>query len=244
MINAGNSITATLVGTLNSIISFIPRFISGLVILLIGLLVASLARVVVKKGAQFFRVDVWLKRAHIESTQATDAWINVASQVVFWFILLSFLIPTFNAWQLPTITNILNQFVLYLPNVFAAVVIGFLGVVLGSLAYNVARDATRITGQNTSRVLGNVAKYSIIVFAILMALNQLNISPNLIEILLAGLVGMAALGGGLALGLGGRDTAHTLLDEMMQNREKLRSRASRRSIAYAQQIKRNKPKTP
>lgn len=217
-----NSITSTLTSSLNSILLFLPHFISGLIILIVGLIVASVAKAIVRRGAQLLNVGRWLERAHIESEQTTAVWVNVLSQIVYWFILLSFLVPTFNAWQIPTITVILNRFILYLPNVFAAVIIGFVGIVVANIAFDAAKNASGGLGDRNSNILANAARYSIIFFAILMALNQLGISSNLIAILLAGVVAMAAIAGGLgiglSIGLGGQETIREGLHNLVSNR--------------------------
>jgi len=64
-----------------------------------------------------------------------------------------------------------------------------------------------------SGVLAAMAKWAVIIFAVMASLNQLKIAANLIQILFAGLVFAVTLAAGLAFGLGGRDKAKEFLDK-------------------------------
>lgn len=215
------SILTTLTNTFNSIVSFLPQLISGLIILIVGLIIASIAKTIVEKGADWLQVGKWLHAANIDKGRTTKTWINVLSQVVYWFVLLSFLIPTFEAWQLPAITSILDRFVLFLPNIFVAVVIGFAGIIVANISYQAIMNIRDNMSDRAITILANITRYTIIFFTALMALNQLGVSPNLIQIILAGFMATLAitigLGLGLSIGLGGRETIRNTLDGIVEN---------------------------
>ena len=67
-------------------------------------------------------------------------------------------------------------------------------------------------------MLADLARWAILIFAVLAALTQLNVAPSMIVILVAGTVAMLALAGGLAFGLGGVDTARGLISGMAMGR--------------------------
>lgn len=246
--NPLTSIGTTLVNTFNSIISFIPQFISGLVILVVGLIVAGIVKAIIEKGAERLNVGKWLQSAHIEQGKTTQIWVNVLSQVAYWFILLSFLIPTFEAWKLPAITNILNRFIFYLPNVFAAVIIGLAGIIVANIASQAVMSMESAISQRAVTILATSTRYFIIFFTALLALNQLGISPNLIQILLAGFVATFAiaigLGLGLSIGLGGRDTVRHTLDTMAASNRLIGAKGgmTKQGITNKQQNGNNKMK--
>jgi hypothetical protein len=62
-----------------------------------------------------------------------------------------------------------------------------------------------------------VARYAIIVFAVVAAINQLGIAPTVVNTLFIGTVGAVALAVGLAFGLGGRDVASRMTESWYQN---------------------------
>lgn len=65
-----------------------------------------------------------------------------------------------------------------------------------------------------ANLFATISKWAIIIFAIMAALIQLGIAATLIHILFGGIVAMLALAGGIALGLGGKDKAHEVLDKI------------------------------
>src|SRR5947208_315909 len=66
-----------------------------------------------------------------------------------------------------------------------------------------SRSATMAAFQSTRAIF----RITLIGFAALIALEQLQIAPSLLNILFTAIVGAAAIAFGLAFGLGGQDTA-------------------------------------
>ena len=74
----------------------------------------------------------------------------------------------------------------------------------------------------STNMLGSLVKYTIWVFAFIIALGQLGVAEGYMNTLFAGIIGMIAVGGALAFGLGGKDAAARLiskLGEEMSHRE-------------------------
>ena len=66
----------------------------------------------------------------------------------------------------------------------------------------------------SANFLGSVTKWSIWVFAILMALFQLGVAAPFLQTLFTGFIVALALALGLSFGLGGKDTAKRILEKM------------------------------
>ena len=75
--------------------------------------------------------------------------------------------------------------------------------------------ATNILGSQMAQIIGEVARWAIIIFTFLAALSQLGVATDLIRILFTGFVAMIALAGGLAFGFGGKDTAEKILKKFL-----------------------------
>jgi small-conductance mechanosensitive channel len=65
-------------------------------------------------------------------------------------------------------------------------------------------------------MLGTIVYYAIWIFALIIALNQLGIAPQFMQILFTGIVAMLAIAGGLAFGLGGKDVAGKWLEDVKE----------------------------
>lgn len=211
-----NNIGSTLLNSLNNSLmaaaAFLPNILAGIVILLIGIILASIVRRIVVEILQALRIDEYLRKYGVPEAKRDFGWVNILAEITRWFVIILFLIPTADVWGLPQIITVLDTFLLYLPNVLVAAIIGLVGLAFAKLAADLVRAATRELTPDTSRTIASVVRVAIIIFVILAVLNQLGVAQDLIRILFTGFVAMIALAGGIAFGLGGQDTAHTLLE--------------------------------
>jgi uncharacterized membrane protein len=80
--------------------------------------------------------------------------------------------------------------------------------------------AVRASGVVSSAVIGSLTRWSIIAFAVIAALAQLQLATTFLQDLFRAVVAMLAIAGGLAFGLGGRDHAKKILDAIEQGMRK------------------------
>jgi hypothetical protein len=197
-----------------SFLNFLPSFFAGLLILIIGLLVAAVLKRVLLTLFSFFELDKLYSRTGLVGRTEVKLWEEILIEVLRWTVVVLFLIPTLEIWGLSKATVVLNELVLYLPNVIVAVVIGFVGLVMSNLAAKLVRQSLKTMGATSANALSVFAKATIIFFTILIVLNQLGVAQDLIRILFTGIVSMLAIAGGLAFGLGGKDLAGDILTDL------------------------------
>ncbi len=212
-----SNITNTFLASLNkgiySTAAFFPNFLIGIVLLIIGIIIASIVKRLLIELFGVLKVEVYLKRYGIPEAKKEFTWTNILAEIARWFVIILFLIPTADIWGLPQVTVVLNTFLLYLPNVFAAAIMGLVGLVFARLASDVVLASTRTLSPDASRTIASVTKIAITVFVLLAVLNQLGVAQDLVRILFTGVVAMFALAGGIAFGLGGRDAAKDVVEE-------------------------------
>ncbi len=214
----GAALYASLAAALALVFSFVPKLIGFLVILLIGWFIASaLARAVtfLLRRLNFDRIATRIGLARLEQQMGvrTDT-ADILGKIVYWFIFLIFLVPAVNALGLTTVSTLLEQVVGYLPNVFVAILVLFLGSLIATVVADLVRGATASAGVGNASLLSHIARYAILGFVVLIALEQLQIAPALLNILFTAIVGAAALTIGLAFGLGGRESAQRYLNRL------------------------------
>lgn len=212
MTNVADTLLDSLNRGLVTTAAFIPNLISGIVILLIGIVIAAVVKGVLLGIFNALKVNAYLKRYGIPEANRDFSWSNILSEIARWFIVVLFLIPTAEIWGLPQVATILNTFLLYIPNVFVAAIIGLVGLVFARLASDVVGASTRELSPEASRTIASITRIAITVFVLLAVLNQLGVAQDLIRILFTGFVAMFALAGGIAFGLGGQSLAKTLLE--------------------------------
>ncbi len=227
MTDLGLTITSIIATSLTRLGSYLPQFLAGLILILVGLIVAAILKEVVIRALKFLRVENWFNNVtgwfgKIKSDKGDKGWVwtNILAELVRWTVVILFLVPAAEAWGLPRVTDLLNRFLLYIPNVFVAVVAGFVGMVIANLSFDIVRSASKGLGSDSSNLLATVARYSVVFFTALVILNQLGVASDLVRILFTGIVAMLALAGGLAFGLGGQETARKVLDDLRQKTAK------------------------
>jgi hypothetical protein len=213
--NWGQAVITSFGNALNLLLTFIPKLLGFLVILIVGLIVATVVAKILtvllrKIGFDRMANRIGLTRLEQSMNIHLDA-AGLLGKVVYWFILLIFIIPAIDALGLTTVSAILSQIIAYIPNVFVAILVLFLGAIAATFVADIIRGAMSSARASNAGVFAGIARWAIIGFAALIALEQLRIAPALIEELFAAVVGAAAIAFGLAFGLGGQDAARRWL---------------------------------
>lgn len=213
-----SDISVALIDSFNNailgIMSFVPKLIAGSLIIIIGIIVASLLKQVVIGILKVLRFESLLQKYGVPEAQNELNWSNILGEIVRWFAIIVFLIPTADVWGLPQIVAVLNKVLFYLPNVFVAAIIALVGFVLARLSHDIVYHLSRGVSPETSRAIASVTHWSVTIFVVLAVLNQLGVASDLIRILFTGIVAMLALAGGIAFGLGGQSVAKDILETL------------------------------
>jgi hypothetical protein len=207
----GSAMMASLTGAMALFFAAIPKIIGFAIILIAGWFVASLIARFVGHVLRTIHFNNLARRSGFADFVQrmgldTDASGFVA-EVVKWFIRLITLVVAFDALGLPAVSDVLRQLLLWLPNVVVAVVVLVIGGIAANALANLVRASTAEANFSNPELIAKVARVAVWAFAIVVAVNQLGIAENLIDILVMAVLGAAALAFGLAFGLGGRDAA-------------------------------------
>ncbi|MDZ4209852.1 MAG: hypothetical protein U1C56_01590 [Candidatus Curtissbacteria bacterium] len=210
----GENLATSLGLGLTYLANFLPRLISGIIILLIGLVIAGLVKWVVMAILKAVQLEKFLKQYNVPEGRKGLSWSNIVGELVRWFVIILFLIPTVTVWGIPSVTEILNRILLYIPNVLVAAIVLFLGMVIADLLHDVVQATVRGLSAQTANTAATTAKWAVMVFVTLVVLNQLGIASDLIRILFTGFVAMIAIAGGIAFGLGGKEAAGDAVNDL------------------------------
>ena len=129
-------------------------------------------------------------------------------QIVKWFVIIVFLLPSLNLVGLDYISSFLKDDVLgFLPRVIVAAFILIIATFVADILSKTIVASAKAMNLRSANMLGTIVKYAIWVFAFIIAFGQLGVAPAYMQILFAGIIGMMAVAGALAFGLGGKDAA-------------------------------------
>jgi len=210
--------TGSLLSVWSGVLDFIPKLIFALVIFAIGWLLAVLLEKLVEHIFKALKIDAGLKSAGLEDVVKRGGH-NLNSglfvgALVKWFVILVFLMASFDMLQLNAVTQFLYTIVNYLPSVIVAVLILFAAGLIGTTMQKVVVASGRASHLHVAELAGRITKWAIWIFAILTALVTLGIAPALIYIFVQMAFGGIALAIGLAFGLGGKEVASKILDRV------------------------------
>ncbi len=200
---------------------FLPNLIAAIIIFAVGVIIAVLVKNALVKILEAVGIESLLSKTVIpEALKSVGTGVTTTSligELVRWFIILIFLIPAADQLGLGAVNEILTAILLYIPNVVVAVIIVAVGAVFAKIARDLVTATAAGLGTQAAGIIGQVARWSIFIFAFLAALNQLGVATDLIRILFTGLIAMAAIAGGLAFGLGGKETAEAILRKLRKD---------------------------
>ena len=206
----GDAIFLSITNALNTFLAAIPQIIGALLILLIGWVIAGIAARLLRELLERAGVDRMFAKhgGEVYGARSADFLPSVvASEIVKWIVRFVFLVAAANVLGMTQVSVLLNQILLWLPNLLIAVVILLVAPLLGRFVRGVIEVGAGQMGFGNARILGRIAEIAIVAFAVVIALYQIGIANDLISILFIGVVGALAIAFGLAFGLGGREVA-------------------------------------
>lgn len=191
--------------------AFLPRLVLGLVIMLAGWLIAKGMRVGTVKAMRAFNFNVLFERSGLDSFLrqggSSGDTTRIFGGLVFWLVLLLAALVAASAMGLPQVTELLRRVVWFLPRLFVGLLILAFGSYFARFVGGTVASYGRSAKLRDAAFLGKVAQYAIMVFVILVTLDQTQIGGDLIRqsflVILTGVVFALAL----AFGLGGRQWA-------------------------------------
>ncbi len=221
---------------LDSFFGFIPNLLGFLVILLIGWIIAKAVRAIVNKALDGAGVDRKLHESpagqYVERISPGAQPSHLIGATAYWFIFLFALSAAIGALKIAALTTFIAQVQAFLPNIIVAILIF---VIAAALAGTIAGVVQKLIGDTpTGNVLTAVVPGLILAIGLFMMLNQLKIAEEIVTITYAALLGMLALAGALAFGLGGRDVAAQMLQGAYETGQRNKDQI-RNDIQHAKQ---------
>ncbi|RJO60234.1 hypothetical protein C4544_05670 [candidate division WS5 bacterium] len=212
-------VTDAVRSSLQDVVNYLPDLVAAIIVLLVGIIVAWAVKTVIVRGLGFLQVKKYTDAIGLNKVITKDVEVvDLLGDIAKWIVLLTFLVVALDVAQLSGANDILKDLLAFvLADVTRAIVILFIGVVIADLASRVVKATANSIGVKASEILSDIARWSIIVFAFLAALQQLGIAKDLINTLFMGIVALVAIAGGLAFGLGGKDAASEAVNSVKKN---------------------------
>ena len=216
----GDVFNTSLQGLWFGFVQFAPRLVVAVVFFIIGWVLSSLIAKAIEQVFSSLKIDSLFKSIGVESL-FRKAGMNLNSgyfvgQVVRWFIIIVFLLPSLNLVGLYDVSSFLSNSVLgFLPQVVIAAFVLIIAAVVSEGLSKVVLATAKAMNLKAANMLATVAKYAVWIFAIIIALGKLGLGDYM-SILFSGIIAMLALAGALAFGLGAKEAAGRFIERLSE----------------------------
>ena len=192
-----------------TVVAYLPQLLGALALLLVGWLVAIVLRKVTGKMLRALGLDVLaertggtaiLRRGGIQARPS-----ELLGRGVYWLILFSALVATFNALGLEVASLLLRAIVLYIPNLLVALLLLGLGFFASRYVDTLVTATAAGFNLPFPDAWGRTAQVFILLLAGAMVLSELGIATALVSIGFIVLLSVAGSATVVAFGLGTRD---------------------------------------
>ncbi len=185
---------------------FAPNLIFALAILIIGWIIAKLVASIIKRILKAIRIDDLADKLNdIDLVRQANMKIlpsNVISKVIYYIFMLITLIVATDKLGVEAVTNLLTDFISYLPKLLTGLIFFIIGLVVADTIRGVVLTACQSLGIPSAKIIASVVFYFIFLSVTMSALDQAGIETDFIKsnlmIIIAGAVGAFAFGYGLA----------------------------------------------
>jgi small-conductance mechanosensitive channel len=200
---------------ITSVADFIPRLLTAIIIIVIGLLLAKLLEKLVRLSFDRLRLNDFLERVGVsqmlQKLGMRDTPGRILSRTIYFLLIILFTQSVTRAVGLQTIADAIGSFFAYLPNLVAAFLVLLLGMVVSQfLGRTVSRSAAE-AGVEIAPLLGRIVSSLIIFIVALMSISQLKVDTQIIRAVVLVILGGVAIAFALSFGLGTRDVTRNMV---------------------------------
>ncbi len=199
------------------LISFVPKLLAVIVILIIGWIVAIAVRFTVKRLLVWMHFDKFAQKSGIEAFMSHASFSltlsDIISQLIYWLVILLFVITGANTLGLSEVAILLQQLASYLPHIIVAIVVLIFGTLLARFVNRLVFAWLYSIKFDRALAVSTSAEYGIQILALFMALEQLGIGVQLINALFIIVFGAIFLALAIAFGLGGKEWAAKVIED-------------------------------
>lgn len=219
---------------LDQVLRFLPQIFVAIVILTVAYFIGQFARDIVSgilTGLGFNNVLQWLGFPAIAAIPPSDTPASedpenksmttlpqqtpsqIVGIIVFIAIILVAIATATDVLQINALTRIVFGVLQVAGQVLSGVIIFAIGLYLANLAFNLISS----TGGRQARILGHAARISIVALITAMALKQIGVASNIVDLAFGLLTGAIAVAIAVAFGLGGKEIATQQLREWLES---------------------------
>jgi hypothetical protein len=187
-------------------VGFFPSLLAGLLILLVGYIVAKVLAGATRALLGRVSYDRFLAKIGLIDADDVHAGSRWTGTAVFFLVMLVAVMQAARVWNLQLVALGISNFIAYIPHLIGAAVIFAAALYFGDwVRGRIARGEGLRAGQRP--LVASSVRAGVLAMGAFMALRELQIAPEIVTIAFTLTLASIALAAALAFGLGSRDVA-------------------------------------
>ncbi|WP_026733008.1 mechanosensitive ion channel [Fischerella sp. PCC 9605] len=138
---------------------------------------------------------------------------EIVGIIVLVGIMLFATVAAVNILNIPALTVLVSGIVIVLGRILAGLIVFAIGLYLANLAFSIISSS----GNPQARILGQLARIAIVTLVAAMALQQIGVAPDIVNLAFGLLLGAIAVAIALSFGLGTRDIAREQVQQWLES---------------------------
>jgi len=212
-----NTILIPLQNLLEQVYAFLPNIFAMILILIIGFLIGTVARWLLRLLFKLIRFEKFSLRIGfsniLEKSGIRSKPTDFILKIVYWTLFLIFVMLAIDALQVEALNALVAQFFLFIPNIIAGIILFFAGYLLSILLERTVLIAAVNYQIQFAKFISRGVQILVLLFFLAIALEQIGIGESIVIASFSIIFGGIVLALALALGLGGRDLGKQWLEK-------------------------------
>jgi len=200
---------------------YVPNTVAAIVILLLGLVVVKILAAIIGKALKLSKLDVASEKSGLANMlrigEVKLSLSGIIETLIYWILVLIVVVTAAQALKFTAAADLITRLIAYIPNIIAAILILAVGSFLASILSSIVLAATKNAGMKKANMLSQLVKVVLIIFAIAMALEQLNIASGVVTQVVSIILLSVGLGFAIAFGLGCKDTVGRMVNDFLNS---------------------------
>lgn len=199
--------------------SFLPSLLGALLILVIGWVVARIAKTALERILRVLPLDDLARKIGVSDVlhkgEVKFQLSELLGLALYWLVVLATLLAALDALGMTVAAEVLERVLAYVPSVLAGVIVLVLGLFFSTVIASVVQTAAANAGMSQAKGLGQVARMAVVIFAVVISLEKF-FSSVIIQQTFAIVLASVAFGTALAFGLGCKDIAGEMMSDFIR----------------------------
>lgn len=204
---------------------FVGNLLLVIFILIVGWVLAKFViKIGITKIGKLLKLDELSKRLELDQVLAkggiNDSLSELMGVICYWIAILVTFVVAMNAAGLTVAADLLQRITLFVPKIISAIFVLIAGMFVAVTVKNIVKTAAVNAGIAQANLLSKITEIVIMIFAVAMALEQVQIGARVVELAISIILASFGLGFALAFGLGCKDIVAKSVEDFLQKIKK------------------------